>query len=97
MRVFLPMYMRHSNIFVLAGSGHYRMVSEPRLSVLSTFSWEINGKETWNWIAWISVIQSNYRYKVIYFLLIVLSLAPESFQSFDFSVLIIFNTNLRYE
>jgi len=62
---FWPMYIHHSNISVPVGSGRYRMVSVGS-HILSTSGWQINGKETCNWIAWNPVKQSNYNYRVIY-------------------------------
>ena len=39
--------------------------------ILSTSRWQINGKDICNWNAWVLVIQSNYKCRVIYpFLLI---------------------------
>jgi len=58
---FRPKYIRRSNVSVPSGSGRYRVVSEPRLS-----------HPRYN--AWVVVIQSNCKYKVIYSLLIILSL-----------------------
>ena len=74
-------------------TGWYQSVGS---HIFSTTNRQINGKEICNWNAWVVVIQSNYKYKVIYSLFTILPLILESLPSFS-----IFSsrrpyTNLRY-
>ena len=46
---------------------------------LSTSRWQINGKAICNWNAWVLVIQSNYKCRVIFLFLLIHSLYPEPF------------------
>jgi len=64
--------------------------------ILSTSRRQINGKEICNWNALVLVIQSNYKYRVIYSFLIILPLIPNPFY---LSTVLVFRslfTNLRY-
>jgi len=81
---FWPTYIHRSNTSYL-GIGVYKVVSEPRLSHPCTTSRQINGKEICKWNAWIPVIQSKYKYRVIFSFLIVLFLISKSFPSSRFS------------
>ena len=78
------------------GSGRYRVVSEPRLYILSTSRRQVNGKGICNWNAWVLVIQSNYKCRVIYSFLIILPLIPNPFHLSPVLMFRSLYTNLRY-
>ena len=59
-------------------------------SIFNTSIWQINGKIICNWNAWVQIIQSNYKCKVIYFFLIVLPLNPKSLSFFTILVFLVF-------
>jgi len=64
--------------------------------ILCTSRWQINGKEICNWNAWVLVIQSNYKYRVIYSFLIIFPLIPNPFHISTVLVFESLYTNLRY-
>jgi len=61
------MYIRHSNVSVPVRSGVTWWYQSLGSHIHSTTSRQIKGNKIFNWNALVLVIQSNYKYRVVYF------------------------------